>query len=221
VGKKNYWVKYPKAAREFLPHNRPYTKSEAVISMLLDNDEYKTVTVSGYSKLWRWSRRRVKNFLKYMGIHIIYPVNTVIKQNQRGYLSGGQIPTQITPQIKLIENNELTPLADRCRHRYRPTTIKNKNKKEIYSAVVSHLNEKLGTKYRVSTKATQALINARVSEGYTVKDFKEVIDYKCADWKGSDYGKYLTPATLFSAKHFEPYLQNALTQPQTISQPRN
>ena len=84
-------------------------------------------------------------------------------------------------------------------------------KGEIYRAIISYLNEKAGTNYRPTAQATQRHINARLSEGYTVDDFKEVIDKKCAEWKGGEMEKYLRPETLFGSK-FESYL-NAPTTP--------
>lgn len=86
----------------------------------------------------------------------------------------------------------------------------NSNKKDIYIQICTHLNEKAGTAYRPSSKATQSHINARLSEGFTVEDFYTVIDKKCAEWKGTDMEKYLRPETLFGSK-FEGYL-NAKTK---------
>lgn len=84
-------------------------------------------------------------------------------------------------------------------------TNKNTDNKEIYSAVLQHLNAKAGTNYRPSGKDAQRHINARLAEGFTVEDFKTVIDKKCAEWLGTDYEQYLRPATLFGTK-FESYL---------------
>lgn len=78
--------------------------------------------------------------------------------------------------------------------------------KEIYIQVVDYLNEKAKTNYKSSSKQTQRLIRARVNEGYTLDDFKTVIDNKCADWlNDSEHSKYLRPETLFGSK-FEGYL---------------
>lgn len=52
--------------------------------------------------------------------------------------------------------------------------------------IVSHLNAATGSEFRPNTKATVQAINARLEEGYTVADFKEVIDVKAAQWKGDD-----------------------------------
>jgi len=78
------------------------------------------------------------------------------------------------------------------------------NTKE-YNYIVPYLNEQAGTSFRASSKATQRLINARLNEGFTVEDFKTVIDKKCAEWLNTDWQKFLRPETLFGSK-FEGYL---------------
>ena len=93
-------------------------------------------------------------------------------------------------------------------------TRNNNNKKEILSSshstaaheIVDYLNSKIGTHYRATTRKTQSLIKARMNEGFTVDDFKIVIDNKAAEWsKDERMSKYLRPETLFGTK-FESYL---------------
>lgn len=86
-----------------------------------------------------------------------------------------------------------------------------KSNTDKYNVILSRLNEKAGTNYRASSKATQGHINARIAEGYTVEDFFSVIDKKCAEWKGSEMEKYLRPETLFGSK-FENYLNAPAVQ---------
>lgn len=75
-----------------------------------------------------------------------------------------------------------------------------------YKEIVDYLNQKAGTSYKHKTKATQSHINARLNEGFTVEDFKAVIDKKTAEWKGNEKMQmYLRPETLFGSK-FESYL---------------
>ena len=71
--------------------------------------------------------------------------------------------------------------------------------------IISYLNQKARTNYKPTTKTTQKHINARLNEGYTVEDFKKVIDTKCSEWLNTDYSKYLRPETLFGNK-IESYL---------------
>lgn len=82
--------------------------------------------------------------------------------------------------------------------------------KEIYISIVSYLNEKAGTKYKSSTQKTKSAINARLAEGFTLEDFKTVIDKKCAEWMNSQMEQYLRPETLFGTK-FEGYLNAKVT----------
>jgi uncharacterized phage protein (TIGR02220 family)/predicted phage replisome organizer len=77
--------------------------------------------------------------------------------------------------------------------------------KEIYISIVEYLNEKAGTGYKATTAKTKTAIKARLAEGFTLEDFKTVIDKKCTDWLGSEYEQYLRPETLFGTK-FESYL---------------
>lgn len=76
----------------------------------------------------------------------------------------------------------------------------------IIHEVVDYLNQKAGTRYRYTSKSTVPHIKARVNEGFTIDDFKTVIDNKVASWIGNkDMEKYLRPETLFGTK-FEGYL---------------
>lgn len=97
----------------------------------------------------------------------------------------------------------------------------NKNKegkKDILSSnldtvksVVDYLNEKCGTKYKHSSTETQRLIVARINQGFSLEDFKQVIDNKVSDWgNDSQMSKFLRPQTLFSNK-FESYLNQSVT----------
>lgn len=86
-----------------------------------------------------------------------------------------------------------------------------------YQEILNYFNQQAGTSYRASSKATQHLINARTNEGFTVDDFKKVIDIKVANWKDDPkMSKYLRPATLFGTK-FESYLN----EPMPTRQPAN
>lgn len=82
--------------------------------------------------------------------------------------------------------------------------------KELYSSIVSHLNEKAGTKYKASTEKTKKAIHARLADGFTLDDFKTVIDKKCTEWIGTEFEKFLRPETLFGNK-FEGYLNAKVT----------
>ena len=74
------------------------------------------------------------------------------------------------------------------------------------------MNLSLGTKYKENNKGTLILINKRIDEGYTVDDFKSVIDKKAKTWRNTKFEQYLNPQTLFGDK-FEVYLnQNIIKE---------
>lgn len=76
-------------------------------------------------------------------------------------------------------------------------------------SIIKYLNEVTGSSFKHKTAATLKHILARVNEGYTEDDFKQVIDFKNAEWKNKpEMVQYLRPETLFSSK-FESYIQAA------------
>lgn len=74
--------------------------------------------------------------------------------------------------------------------------------------IIEYLNIKTGSKFKATTKPYIQAIRSRLKEGYTVDDFKTVIDKKCREWKGTKLEKYLTPKTLFAPSHFDTYLNS-------------
>lgn len=80
-----------------------------------------------------------------------------------------------------------------------------KHDTKVITEIVDYLNEKAHKNYRSNNKTTIRHINARLKEGRTLLDFKQVIDNRCATWLGTDMAQYLRPETLFGSK-FESYL---------------
>lgn len=86
---------------------------------------------------------------------------------------------------------------------------------DLYKLIIEDLNKMAGTSYRPTTKDTRKHIHARLQEGYSLDDFKQVIRNKTSEWKGTNMSVYLRPSTLFGSK-FESYLNQ---QVQASSQP--
>jgi uncharacterized phage protein (TIGR02220 family) len=80
-----------------------------------------------------------------------------------------------------------------------------------FTEIIEYLNDRTKTSYKAATKKTKRLIEARWKEGFTLADFKKVIDLKAEEWMDDPHwSRYLRPETLFGAK-FESYLnQKAL-----------
>lgn len=98
-----------------------------------------------------------------------------------------------------------------------------KVKTETYKEIIDYMNtvnehQSFNVKqifyYRYNSKDTKSHINARLREGYTINDFKDVIwwgyrkfvEFEFKTQNGESSVKYFRPSTLFSEKHFEEYL---------------
>lgn len=110
-------------------------------------------------------------------------------------------------QQKLIDNNTVNN-----------NTINNNTNNNInnikYDEIINYLNLKLNSNYKSSSKETRKHIKARLEEGFTIEDFKTVIDKQYDKWINTEWQQYLRPSTLFGTK-FEGYL-NAVTVPSTV-----
>jgi len=115
-------------------------------------------------------------------------------------------------QITVKENNSYTEidrqLADNSQHSIESTNLNytNLNLTTLIKDVIEYLNDVLNTHYRTNGNKIKSLIKARHEEGFTLEDFKIVIDKKYSEWNNDEKMKiYLRPETLFSNK-FESYL---------------
>ena len=144
------------------------------------------------------------------------------------YQGDAELPNQ--PSNQELTNDQPTPNQEL-------TTIKNykkdKNDKNgkndittlsgnptAHVEIITYLNSVCGTRYNPSTKATREHINARLREGYTVADFKTVIDKKVNEWgKRPEMVQYLRPQTLFGTK-FESYLNQPYVSGQKLNTTR-
>lgn len=95
--------------------------------------------------------------------------------------------------------------------------IKSKTKKVVSKEtqklavnIIDYLNSQASTTFSSKTGSNLDMVIARIEEGYTLGDFKFVIDIKIKDWKGSDMAKYLRPITLFNKTKFENYLNSSI-----------
>ncbi|WPC08805.1 conserved phage C-terminal domain-containing protein [Globicatella sp. PHS-GS-PNBC-21-1553] len=152
---------------------------------------------------------------------------------------GNQMATTGCPNIikdnisKLNTNNNMSSKLDKVSEETKKTdhvdddseidsgkvSSKQKNDSIPYDEIVEYLNQKASTNFRSSTPATQRLIKARLSEGFTVENFKSVIDIKTSQWLNNQkMNQYLRPQTLFGTK-FESYLNECSlnTEPEYLT----
>lgn len=83
--------------------------------------------------------------------------------------------------------------------------IEEEEPKVPYKEIIEYLNSKTNKNYKPSSNKNRSVIDARFNEGYTLEDFKRVIDIKTEEWLNTDFEQFLRPETLFSNK-FDGYL---------------
>lgn len=127
--------------------------------------------------------------------------NTSIKENEKQGFKNfeSKVLKNSNACIEKISNNK----------EYINNNLNKELNNNIYKEAVEYLNLKAGTKYKYNSKNTTKHIQARIKEGYTLEDFKIVIDKKCSEWLNTDMEKYLCPETLFGSK-FEKYLNQKI-----------
>lgn len=179
----------------------PFWSTMTIRRILGNLEKKKLVKVGNFNK---------KKFDKTKWYTINYErVNRRCVQNEQTYCSDC---TDGTVQ------NEQTNTRD-----YTETTTENNNnvseekpKKVVWTEetnkIIEYLNHRTGKKYSVKTKKTAQLIHRLLDNGFTVDDFKKVIDIKTQQWLNNEkMNQYLRPRTLFSEK-FEDYLNESSTQ---------
>ena len=103
--------------------------------------------------------------------------------------------------------------TDKVKNESIDTSVEQEDEKKVrrskeYQEIIKYLNDRTGKRFTAKSRDTQGHISARLDEGFTVDDFKIVIDKKIKEWMGTDMEKYLRPETLFSKK-FDRYLNES------------
>ena len=194
----------------------------------LDNEDGCFASNEHFSKFFSLSKNRCSEIIKslekkgYIDINYIYQdgskaiakrVIRCIRKTDRGIRDIDR-PTRKTEEgySEKCEDNNTS---------FSNTFNNTSNKKDIveqssttplpYEEIVQYLNQKTNKNFKHTSKVTQRHIRARLAEGFTVSDFKQVIDKKCSDWlRDQKMKEYLRPETLFGTK-FESYLNSKST----------
>lgn len=165
---------------------------------------FKTIAERGklYSRIWvYWLGEFVDELFE---PDFIEKQETKLKQYK---VSGDEIREIYQCGVQLLQQ-DLKIIQEKQQKPKKPIS---KEVKKIAEQTIDYLNSKSGTTF--SNKGSNIeLISGRISEGFTISDFKCVIDKKVLDWKGTDWEKYLRPMTLFSKTKFENYL-NSINEP--------
>ena len=193
----------------FLTENIPYTpkmladeldfeENTVILALQALENLNMIVTDSGFFAIAGW-----QEYQNIDGMDKIREQNRIRQANfkQRQKL----IKSNVTDNVTVTEGNATEEDIEEDKEK----------EKELYISIISHLNKTAGTNYKPTTAKTKSAIKARLAEGFTVDDFKTVIDKKCAEWIGDEkMEKYLRPETLFGTK-FEGYLNAKVSKQQT------
>tara|TARA_Y100000114_G_scaffold157259_1_gene188550 strand:- start:9619 stop:10242 length:624 start_codon:yes stop_codon:yes gene_type:complete len=104
----------------------------------------------------------------------------------------------------LIKINKLQSIKKQSRKTNQTTNL-------MIEEIIDYLNLKTNKNFKINNNKTITLINTRFKEGYTLDDFKKVIDLKSEKWLNTNMDAYLRPMTLFSNK-MEGYLNETINK---------
>jgi uncharacterized phage protein (TIGR02220 family) len=185
--------------------------------------------------------RIVKNLIHYSNGEDVIPFNDplldyVLQDSIRRYESalkycisksengkkGGRPKSKTKAKQKLNKseikaNEKLIESETKANEKHSETYVIRNTNTEYVIEILKYLNEKTGSHFG-ETKNNVQLITARLNDGYTVEDFKKVIDKKVKAWKSaSKMCKFLKPSTLFAPSHFDDYLNEPEERPKSNS----
>ena len=229
---KNYYAIIPANVRydKNLTPNAKLLYGE--ITALCNEKGYCWANNSYFSELYGVSKKTISNWISsldergFIKSEMIYKENSKEIKERRLYITRMEkdFVTYGRNVLNPTEENFHTPMEEKVKDNntsFNNTSNNTRDIKDIvehsptepvpYQEVVEYLNQKTGKNFKHTSKVTQRHIRARLAEGFTVSDFKQVIDKKCSDWLRDQKKKeYLRPETLFGTK-FESYLNSKTT----------
>ena len=229
---KNYYAIIPANVRydKNLTPNAKLLYGE--ITALCNEKGYCWANNSYFSELYGVSKKTISNWISsldergFIKSEMIYKENSKEIKERRLYITRMEkdFVTYGRNVLNPTEENFHTPMEEKVKDNntsFNNTSNNTRDIKDIveqspttpipYNEVIDYLNQKTGKNFKHTSKVTQRHIRARLAEGFTVSDFKQVIDKKCSDWlRDQKMKEYLRPETLFGTK-FESYLNSKTT----------
>jgi len=216
----NGWIKLHRKIRNHWIYDcNPYDNYHAWEDILLSVESFPSKVRSGnkfidlkpgqmitslskLTKKWGWNdRSKTRRFLA------LLEADQMIIQNRH---NNETLLTVVNWELYQIDETKVTQTCNTDETKVKQPTILKENirKEEIKKSIIEYLNEKTGKSFKATTKTTTSHINARLAEGFSIEDFKKVIDNRVKVWKNDPkMSEYLRPETLFGTK-FESYLNS-------------
>lgn len=168
--------------------------------------ENKTVTIDGDKHLLGV----LKSYMSQEQIDTLFPCNNGTIGN-----------TKLKFSINIYINNTFTPFGRKKKEStkesleilqlgYNDTKLKKSSSK--LKEVITHLGLKRKRPFRnpaTHMKMLRALMLTFDSNCDPIDEIKKVIDYKCDEWLGTEYEKYLRPSTIFKPSNFWNYVDES------------
>lgn len=138
-------------------------------------------------------------------------------ETEKSEQKSGQKSEQMSGQMSVTCPDKTPPEnRDRDKDRDNIYIVEQNPTAYPFKEIIEYLNNSSGKNYKYSTRTTQRHIRARFEEGFTLEDFKRVIDWKVSQWLGNEeMERYLRPETLFGTK-FESYLNESPAFPKDL-----
>lgn len=191
-----------------IPANVRYDKSLTANAKLL----YGEITALCNDKGYCWASNGY--FAELYGVSKKSVSNWVTSLSAKGYINISMEYKEGTLEIVhryirivlgAMEEKVNTPMEEKVKDN---NTENNNTINNTYNSVevIDYFNKVTGKTLRHNSQSTNKHIIARFKEGYTLEDFKIVIDKKYTEWINTDMAKYIRPSTLFNCEKFENYL---------------
>lgn len=229
MGKQGWISLYRKIEDNWLWDDKPFARGQAWIDLLIlanhqDNKVFfegqvvemirgsKITSLRKLSDRWGWSLTKTKKFLEELQNEkmLVYKsdskktIYTIV--NYSSYQTRENIESNTEVTLKEHQSNTEVTLKETDNNVNNANNANNNINIYIVEQVVDYLNAKTGKSFKHTSKMTRSKINARLEEGFTLDDFKKVIDIKTSEWlNDANMQLYLRPETLFGNK-FEGYL---------------
>ena len=193
-------------------------KAKGLLSLMLALSDDWEYSIKGLCTICQENETAIKSALEELKACGYLVVKKILPTKENGGRLSYEYDIYEEPQIQEgeiqgVENLGVEFLGvenhGQLNNQYTKTSNTKTSKNNIYigqvAEIIAYLNDKLHTKYSAKSVANARLIIARLKDGYTVENFKTVIDKKYDEWNGTEFATYLRPQTLFGNK-FDNYL---------------
>ena len=194
----------------FLNENIPYTDEmlatifdRPISTVRLALDTFKQF---GMISIDENSIIHITNWEKHQNVEGLEKIREQNRIRQARYRKRKQIEAKESSNDKENQDSNVTVTSRNGTEEELEEELDKERDSKYIVEIINYLNDVAGRNYRTTTRKTRSLIRARMNEGFTVDDFKKVIDIKNDEWKDDPkMQKFIRPETLFGTK-FESYL---------------